>query len=522
MKKRHLFAAAAALALVSGSMVGCSPSGGGNAGGSASITTLTVASTTAPNSLDPAQSASGTPVRWFVDPSYASVLSLDGTGKVVEGLADTWEYVGSDNKTFKFHLRDGLKFADGTPLGAAEAIASFKYFLSTGAGPTKALFAGWEFEATDKNTVTIRTPNPVPVIPLLLTPDYLFGDIISPAGLADPSKLAAASFGAGPYVMDSTQTVAGDHYTYVRNENYHSPDSVKFDKIVAKVIPNLTQQVQALKTGQVQVIQGDSTVAQTISGTGIDLLKRPSVWTGLYMFDREGTIVPALKDLRVRQAVNLALNRDEIVKAVYGEYATPTSQPAIPGSSEYGFSEDLDDSFGYDVERAKKLLSEAGYANGFNMPVFYETYNPAEAKLAQVLADQLSKVGITLELKGDQNFSAWVTDLFSKKYAGTVFLGAGAAYQNVQWFLTKGALNPFGVTVPEIEEAYAKLSATTNPEEQKAAAVDVTKSIINNAPAAVVARVDALYGVDSAKVSGVNFLGDTAELSSIVNWAPTK
>lgn len=516
--RKHRLAALVATVLVAGTLAACSP-GGGSA---STESTLTVASTTPPNSLDPAQSANGTPARWFVDPTYASILQLDpDTGEVIAGLADEWEYVGDDNTGFTFRLRDGLTFADGTPLGAEQAIASFEYFNSIGTGPTKALFAGWTFEATDERTVSITTPAPVPIIPTLLTPDYLFGAVISPAGLAEPEKLQAESFGAGPYVLDTEATVAGDHYTYVRNENYYDAESVEYDSIVGRIIPNLTQQVQALKTGQVQVIQADSTVADTVTGGAIEILQRPANWSGLYLFDRQGTLVPALADLRVREALNLAVNREEITEAVYGEYGEATSQTALPGAEDAGYVEELDDYYEYDVDRAKELLAEAGYADGFSMPVFYQTYVPAEAKLAQVLADQLAAVGVTLELKGEPNFSAWVTDLFAKQFAGTVFTGGGpSAYQSVQWFLPNGALNPFAVSVPEIDAAYAELAAASTPEEQAEKSTAVTEAVLAAAPAVVVARLDLLFGVDGAKVDGVRFIGETAEMSSITTWSP--
>jgi hypothetical protein len=124
-------------------------------------------------------------------------------------------------------------------------------------------------------------------------------------------------------------------------------------------------------------------------------------------------------------------------------------------------------------------------------------------------------------MKGEPNFSAWVTDLFSKQFAGTVFVGGGtSAYEGVQWFLTNGALNPFGVTVPEIEAAYAELSAATTPEAQAELSVGVTEAVLNSAPAVVVARVDVIFGVDTAKVDGVQFIAETGDLSSITTWSP--
>jgi len=519
LKKSVLTGAALCVALAV-ILTGCSTANQSESSGVGG--TLTVASTTAPNSLDPAQSANGAPSRWFIDPAYATLLTLNPTtGAPEAGLADKWGYVGSGNDTFEFQLRKNLKFADGTALRAKDVVASFKYYLSTGAGPTKAFFAGWTYEAVNDLTVRITTPAPVPIIPELLTPDFLIGDIISPAGLVKPSVLAAGSYGAGAYVLDQSQTVAGDHYTYIPNKNYYDAANVHYKKIVAKVIPNLTQQVQALKTGQIQVMLSDPTVASTLTGGSIATKTRLVQWTGMYLFDRDGTIVPALKSLKVRQALNYAIDRNPIVQAVYGKYGQPTSQEALPGSSANGYDPALDKAYGYDLAKAKSLLAEAGYANGFSMPVFYESYVPSEAKLAQVLASQLSKIGVTLELKGESNFSSWVSDLFSKKFAGTVFNGGGGqeAYTSVQWFLTNGALNPFKTTTPTVETAYQTLSAAkAGSSEETAAARQVMKALVNSADAVVVARTESVYAYDKSKVSGVRYIGATGTLTTITDW----
>lgn len=518
--KKSVLAGAALCVALAVILTGCSTANQSKP--SPSSATLTVASTTAPNSLDPAQSANGAPSRWFIDPAYATLLTLNAkTGVPEAGLAEKWGYVGSNNDNFQFQLRKGLKFADGTPLQADQVIASFKYYLSTGAGPTKAYFAGWTFKAVNDLTVQISTTTPVPIIPELLTPDYLIGDIISPAGLTKPSVLAAGSYGAGAYVLDQSQTVAGDHYTYIPNKNYYDTANVHYAKIVAKVIPNLTQQVQALKTGQIQVMLADPTVASTLTGGSIGTATRMVSWTGMYLFDRDGTIVPALKSLKVRQALNYAIDRNPTVAAVYGKYGEPTSQEALPGSDANGYDAGLDKTYGYDLAKAKSLLAEAGYADGFSMPVFYESYVPAEAKLAQVLASQLSKIGVTVQLKGESNFSSWVSDLFSKQFAGTVFNGGsgGGAYQSVQWFLTNGALNPFKSTTPSVETAYQALSeAKAGTPQQTTAARQVMKALVESADAVVVARTESIFAYNKTKVSGVNYIGATGVLTTITDW----
>ncbi|GGL04120.1 ABC transporter substrate-binding protein [Streptomyces flaveus] len=491
--------------------------GGETSGGNAGPANLTIALSSAPNSLDPAQIAVG-PFLNYMDPAYATLLTRKADGTLGAGLADKWGYVGKKNTKFELHLRKGVKFADGTPITATDVVNSIKYFQK-GSGPGGAWFRPLTFSTPDTSTVVISSPTPNPDMGALFTPAFLGGAIISPAGLKDPKKLASATFGAGPYVYSAQQSVSGDHYVYVPNKNFYDKSAVHFKKITVRVMPNANSQAQALKSGQIDLMFGTPDVAPTLAGDkSITTVKKPTTWAGLFLLDREGTVVKGLGDERVRQALNHAIDRAAITKAVYGDFAAPVSQPAMPGYD--GYSPAAEKMYPYDPAKAKKLLKAAGYEKGLTIPVNYGSFDPSTTKMVQAVQDQLGKVGVTLKLKAAANFGGWINDLLSKKYAATVLSpGSGGDtnfYAQQAPFTKTGLMNLFGATDPDFDAAYAKL-AKSDAKSSGAAAKDLTDVIVRKALALPVSGTDTIV-MHNSKLRGVQFPEGGAQLTSNTMW----
>ncbi|WP_105974285.1 ABC transporter substrate-binding protein [Streptomyces geranii] len=492
--------------------------GGGDTGAAtAGPANLTIALNSAPNSLDPAQVAVG-PFLNYMDPAYASLLTRKADGTLVGDLADKWGYVGSGNTKFQIVLRKGVKFADGTPITATDVVNSIKYFQK-GSGPGGSYYRPLTFATPDTSTVVITSPTPNPDMGTLFTPAFMGGAVISPAGLKDPKKLASETFGAGPYVYSAQQSVSGDHYVYVPNKNFYDQSAIHFKKITVKVMPNVNSQAQALKSGQIDLMYGTPDVAPTITGTkSLATLKSPTTWAGLFLLDRAGTVVKGLGDVRVRQALNFAIDRAAITKAVYGDFGAPVSQPAMPGYD--GYSPDAEKVYPYDPAKAKQLLAAAGYAKGLTIPVNYGSFDPSTAKMVQAVQDQLSKVGVTLTLRAAANFGGWINDLLTKKYAATVLSpgqGGGENFYAQQPGFTKtGIMNVFGVDDPDVDAAYDRL-AKSDPASSGAAAKALTDVIVRNALALPVSGIDTI-AMYNTKLHGVRFGVGTAQLTPNTTW----
>jgi peptide/nickel transport system substrate-binding protein len=508
-RRRIMTAAVAAAAVMTLTLTGCG--GGQSPSPSGDKTTLTAVIGGQPKSLNPAEASNG--ITFVTDLAYASLIDVDANGELVPGLATAWEYVGDTNTEFKITLRDGVTFSDGTPLDAEAVAASINYF-KTGNSATAGAFVDITAAADGTSTVVVTSVTPNPIMPLLFTPNYLGGDIIAPAGVSAPDALANKTLGAGPYILDSGQTVAGDHYTFVPNEKYWDQDAIHWEKVVLKVITSTTSAVQALNTGQVDFVMGDVNTESAAKQGNNNILSAPLYWNGVFILDRDGTVVPALKDLRVRQAMNYAIDREGIVQAIYKGEAAETDQPETPGWDAYDSS--LDGTYPYDVDKAKALMKEAGYEEGFTVAINYGA-SPDSEPVVQAVAAQLAEIGITLELRASGN--DYATDLYSLKYPLTSLpFGGQPQFANAtQAFLDKGSLNPFNAVDPELKKLFDVYAAAPVDDSDQQAKV-VEKYIVDQALSLPIAVVNAKLFV-SKTVDGMTLL-PTGYPSNIRLWTP--
>lgn len=403
----------------------------GSAGGSPSVLRYQ-ARPTPPATLDPAK-----------DPHWNDMLALaydvliyqapDGT--LQPQLATSWEYVGDGNTTFELSLRPGITFVDGTPFDAEAVKANIEYRQDPAVGSQSAaqLAAVSDVEVVDDLTVRIQLATPNPLLPTLFTQGGA-GAMISPAALVDPAGLATQTFGVGRYTLDTDRTVHGDHYTFVSSPDYWNPDDVHWDEVVVSFLPEESAALASLQAGQLDA--GMATSATVDAGRAAGLAAAGPgfpIVAGLSIWDRAGEVTPALADVRVRQALNYAIDREAIATALVGDSGRPTDQLSAPDHS--GWNDE--GYYPYDPGRARELLAEAGYADGFTVPV--RTF-PGE-QMTQAIADNLGEIGVVLEINADQQMDQ-ADDAGNKAY-GAGFLGWGIAapVQLATYFWLPDALN---------------------------------------------------------------------------------
>ncbi|MFE6699039.1 ABC transporter substrate-binding protein [Streptomyces sp. NPDC057718] len=455
--------AAAALALsMCGVLTACGGGSTGTSGRSGTPVagdTLTLAVSAAPNSLDPGLVANASTVYTML--SYDSLTYLDADGAVQPGLATSWGFVGKGNTRFDLTVRQGVTFTDGTKLDAAAVVASLDYARKALGPQALALASVTSVTATGPYTVSLKLSAPNPTLPQVLSQYYGIGQIISPKGLANPKSLSAgaASQGVGPYVYKPSASVAGDHYTYTARTGYFDKSRQRFKKVVLRVISNPQSALNALKTGQIDaVIGGDPGVASQVKSAGMRVNAFPSVWQGLALIDRGGKVAKPLADVRVRQAINYALDRDAMTKAVLGEYGAPTTQTVVKDAD--GYSATAARAYPYDVAKAKQLLAAAGYPNGFTLPVVSINFGGIDT-MAQAIKGQLARVGINVTLKTDTDLQTYMADATSGRYpALAVGYGAQSMFLEGQGlFLPTAPLNGFRTTDAELTDLYNRAAA---------------------------------------------------------------
>jgi len=427
---------------------------------SSSETTLDIGTSYPPTpNLDPGN-ANGASL-WYLELAYEPLIKMASDGKLKPGLATSWRYVGEGNTTFELTLREGVKFSDGTPLSADVVKANLDRFRGTAQLSTAAQLADVSaVTVVDAKTVRLALSKPNPTIAAVLSEFYGAGDIASGAALADPTKLATQTFGAGPYVLDAARTVEGDHYTFTRNPHYWAPDKAKFETVVVKILPNPNSALAALRTGQVDLVQGAPNTDKAAKTAGLQVVSVPQTFVGLALADRAGTTLPALGDVRVRQALNYAIDRKKITAGLVGTYGgpTPTEQVVLPGQPGYN-----DKTFyPHDPDNARQLLREAGYPNGFTLPAVSFSGPSGMTPLLQVMANQLADVGVRLQISDTADSNKYIQDMLSGQFPayGIAFGTLPVHLMGPLLFLPNATpFNPFHSTDPTLESLYAKAAA---------------------------------------------------------------
>jgi len=494
-------------------LTACGGGTGTQAAGPAGI--MTVAMRTQPSALDPAKAANGSSA-FYQELAYDSLIDQNAKGTLIPGLATQWGYQGTGSTKFSVTLRSGVKFADGEPMTPKSVADSINYFAKNGTGPASAAFATISAVPVGSDQVLLTSSTPDPIIPDLLSPTYFGGNIISPKGLAKPSALTSQTFGAGPYVLDTAQSVDGDHYTYVPNKNFYDQSRIHNKQVILKVISNPTAAVQALRAGQVDVVEGGPDTVSTAKAAKEQIFQTPSFWDGMFIDDWGGKLVPALGDVRVRQAMNYAIDRTSIAQAIYGNLAKANDQPNTPGWDAYDTA--MESRYPYDPAKAKQLLAQAGYPNGFTMKLIYAAYEAQTTQLEQAMAGQLGKVGIKVELTGANSIGDQFTKVGAKQYSAFALAWGGkSAYAQVAqvWLPNSGNANPWHSPVTGLSKAFAAYSSAS-PADKTAKAAAVEKVVVDQALTVPVIQGDAVWYA-SPRVKGFALMpqGDAVQAS---NW----
>ncbi|WP_328291299.1 ABC transporter substrate-binding protein [Kineococcus sp. NBC_00420] len=472
MKRRTFLAATGA----TGAVAGLAACGGDDDGSSGSAsTTLTLATVAAPLPWDLKDAGLGNNAIYY-QPVYDPLLHLNAAGEVEENLATQWDY--DDTATvLTLTLRTDVKFSDGTAFDATAVKANLEN-TKTGANEAATNIASIAtVDAVDVSTVKITLSAPDPS--LLVNLGNVSGMMASPKAIGTPA-LQTAPVGSGPYVLATSGTTAGSQYTFTRNANYWNAAKFPFDTIVFKYLSDPTALVNALRSGQVDGGQiSDYKQAAPLKSAGLDVVEYVTGDVGgLYIWDRGGSMVPALGDVRVRKALNMAFDRDSILTSALGGLGSTTEQVFNPDSTAY--DQTLNDTYSYDVAGAKALLAEAGYPNGFevSMPDFSSFFPAPQA----VITEALQAIGVTPKYEtvpADQ----LINDLLGAKWPMSYFtLASFRSWDTVLIQVSPTALwNLFKYTDPKVEELIATAQNTLDETAQAAAFKELNDYMVDQA-----------------------------------------
>lgn len=373
-------------------------------------------------SLDPINVTDGESIR-VTHNIYETLLEYDHNLELQPKLATDYNS-SEDGLTWTFQLREGVKFHDGTDFNADAVVFNFERWMDPENPYHEGDFPYYPFLyggfKGDENhlieSVTATGEHELEIVLKRKTAPFLSYLAISMFGIASPAAIeqygagiSENPVGTGPFKFDEWNR--NNTITLSKNEEYWMDGKPYLDQVIYQVIPENSARLNALQTGEIDIVDGmnasDTTIVEDTEG--IELLKRPSFNIGYMAFNMEKE---PFDDPLVRQAINMAIDKEEIVEAFYNGLADPATSPLPP--SLWSHDESLE-KYDYNVEEAKKLLAEAGYEDGFTTELHTMSnprpYLPEPMKIAEAIQSDLAEIGITADIVS----SEWATYLEDTK-----------------------------------------------------------------------------------------------------------
>jgi peptide/nickel transport system substrate-binding protein len=455
--RRHLLAFAAASALI---------------GGSAAAQNLTMGVIAGPESMDPHFTATGTHSEALKH--VFDTLTHSGDRLQIEpGLAESWRVVNPT--TWEFKLRRGVKFHDGSDMTAEDVASSIRRMQTlSGPNPTRIYVRRvQEVRIVDPHTIQVITDGPAPTLPndfirLFVTSARATAGL-TPENSNEAFNSGRVTIGTGPYRY--VAWTPREQFTVERNDNYWG-DRPQWGRVVRRELTNPAARVAQLRTGQVDmIVRVPAADVQTLErDRNISVVKAETVYVFNLALDqrentpqvtaRDGSRLAAnpYRDPRVREAIDLAIDRRALAEVAMEGLGTPQSQMVTPGIFGYNPNIALPTP---NVARARQLLAEAGYPNGFRMVLnFTNNRLPGDAGVGTGITQMLARIGLEVQAAGQPAaviFPARARGELSNIMAGwgtltgeaNYYYSANAHTNNPQ--LRLGAFNWTGYSNPDLD-----------------------------------------------------------------------
>jgi peptide/nickel transport system substrate-binding protein len=388
---------------------------------------------------------------------YESLVTAnDQLDNVVPQLAEKWDQ--PDATTYIFHLRKGVKFHNGKELKAEDVLFSYERIMADATGsPRKTDFKLVEkMEQVDEYTVklTLQTP----FAPILSKLENLR---IMPKGENDFDQ---KPIGTGPFQF--VEWVSGQKIVAKAFPDYWG-GAPYLDQIVFRPIPEAATKLVELKTGGVDMLNEVpfKDIAALEKEANLQVYRTNSV-----VRDHLGFNVgrKPFDDKLVRQAIAWAIDREGIASALMYGYAKPAHM-AIPDSN-WAFLPAAATAYGYDLKKAKELLTQAGYPNGFETTIKVSPTYPEQVKMAELIQQSLSEIGVKVNIL-QLEWSTWIKEVISEKnFDMEIVLISGGMDPDdflYQWYRSGEPFNFLNYNSPTYDETIQKARVAVDADERK-------------------------------------------------------
>ncbi len=368
-------------------LAACGGSSGGDSGGGSFNGKLRVSMPSDVKSLDP-QKQGDIPSMSVASNIFDTLTTRDASNKLVGGIATAWKAV--DPKTWRFTIRPGIKFHNGEPCDAAAVAFSINRLKNPATkSPIVELLYVKSAKVVDEHTVDFIMSASDPIIPEKVS---LFGGVVVPPKyLAEKGDdgFAAHPVGTGPFTFQSRQQ--DNQIVLAANPNYWGTKT-QLKTLTFKITPTPATAVAALQSGEMDIVTGISpdAIAQLGKGSGVSTQRVPGVRE--YYVAMNTLSSGPLTDPKVRIALNHAVDVPTLINTVLGGAAERTA--TLLPQQVFGYDPSIKP-FDYDVDKAKSMLADAGYKDGFSTQLSAST---VDKDITQAVAGQLGKVGVKCKL----------------------------------------------------------------------------------------------------------------------------
>jgi peptide/nickel transport system substrate-binding protein len=435
--------------------------------------------------------------------------NVDGSLSTANGVAERWE-MSADGRTWTFWLRRGIKFHDGSDLTAEDA----KWSLEMVTRPDSvAAFAARlrgvieEIQVVDPYTLLIRTKSPAIFLAQDLSMGTGFEGAILPKRYyeqAGADGFAARAVGSGPYKW--VKGVTGSSLQLEAVDTHWAEGVPKFKTVTYRVVPEESTRLAMIQTGEADIVGVSRERVPELQARGLKVFvkERGSVM-GCY-FHQQWEDVP-VADTRVRQALNLAINREELVKFIFANQAKLVAMYPIGSFAVAAGADQSLQPYPYDVERAKQLLKEAGYPNGFETTIYSYAREdvPEMVRLVEAMAGYMAKIGVKLSIFSTEYPVARTRRMTGKmpghiSCLGTPNRASAGDLLSLLHTLHHSSSKFTDHKVPELDALIDKATAAINVEEVHTLIGDIHRWMYNDYGTIPLAEVSTPYVVDAKKV----------------------
>ncbi len=408
-------------------------------------------------------------------------------------LAESFS-MSDDGKTWTIKLRQGVKFSSGNEMTSADVKYSLDRPLKLGSGIAMTMFnlsgvtSPDQIVVVDPYTVQINLEAPNPILPhalassanaCILDSKLVEANVTADDPLAE-KWLRNHSAGSGPYVIESYE--AGNQLVFAINKDYWGP-APKMQKIIYKTIPSTQDRMMLLMSGaidQAYDIPGQDLTSTLKGAPGVKIMSFSAPSTTVFFVN---TQLPPFDNVKVRKALCYAVPYEALIDKVLYGLGTPAVSPMAYGVL---YQKKCNECV-YDVEKAKSLLAEAGYPDGFEMTVTYREGRPEEEASAVFLQAEFAKLNIKVNLEKIQS-AAWNERRANKDIAaGLDGYTPYAPHPNWVlefWYKTGGVLNTWLYSNPRVDEIAALSVAEPDPAKAQAL-IEEAQDIIAEEQAAI-------------------------------------